>query len=188
VFSVRFREEVTRHVALFLALVKPRRVVLLVLIGLALTQINHYWSLLPNTVATHFDLAGHPNGYSSKRNAVILELSTVLGIPVLFSGIAFLLRWLPASLVNIPNRAIWLAPEHRKETNAYLTRWVDWQGNLCLTFFLCLFQAIWSNNLSLSTSTSGRPHSLFLWLPFSLYVLGTLALVIILFHKFSTKP
>ena len=46
----------------------------------------------------------------------LLQIGATLGIAALFIGIPRLLKSTPASLINLPNKSYWLAPERREET------------------------------------------------------------------------
>jgi len=46
------------------------------------------------------------------------------------------LRFLPASLINLPNKDCWLAPERRGETFNYLVRHSLWFSCLALLFVI----------------------------------------------------
>lgn len=66
---------------------------------------------LPSIVASHFDLSGQPDATMPKEQYIGIFLAIMVLIP---SGLAFLPRViakLPHHLINLPNRAYWLAPE-----------------------------------------------------------------------------
>jgi uncharacterized membrane protein len=71
---------------------------------------------LPERVATHFGVDGAPNGWMSRDDATTFYLAVVIGLNLLFFLISVSLGALPSSMVNIPNREYWLAPERRDET------------------------------------------------------------------------
>lgn len=83
---------------------------------------------LPPVVASHFDAAGVPNGWSSRpAYAVLLFIIGVL-LPV---GIIILLRALTReglSTLNIPAREYWNRPEQREEGVRRVRRYVWWLG------------------------------------------------------------
>jgi len=75
---------------------------------------------LPAVVASHFDAAGHPNGYMPREvyRGVMLAL-------IVFAPGAVVLMPLrkfgdPEAKLNLPHRDYWLAPERRPATTAYL--------------------------------------------------------------------
>ncbi|RMF38033.1 MAG: DUF1648 domain-containing protein [Planctomycetota bacterium] len=88
--------------------------VLLTVVGVAMVVFQ--LPELPERVATHFDGAGRPNGFMSRQGHLATMVALLVGTPILFAGISALIRILPASLINIPYRNYWLAPERREET------------------------------------------------------------------------
>lgn len=71
---------------------------------------------LPDRVATHFSITGEPNAWSSNLSNTIFFCSIFLFMNLLFASIPWLIKKLPVSLINIPNRDYYLAPERRGET------------------------------------------------------------------------
>ncbi|MBX3417048.1 MAG: DUF1648 domain-containing protein [Pirellulaceae bacterium] len=91
-----------------------------ILVGLGL--LVWYWPQLPENIATHFDEHGLPNGLLSKPTAVMLSAGLVTLLPLFFVGISVVIRWMPTSTINLPNREYWLAPERR---DAAMDDWLD---------------------------------------------------------------
>jgi len=90
-------------------------------------------SLLPATIATHFDGRGVPNGYMSRDDYRLFMLILTVALPLLVVGT---ITWLPRRLprwTNIPHREYWLAPERREATFAFLAAHAVWLG--CLMAF-----------------------------------------------------
>ena len=67
---------------------------------------------LPEQVATHFNGAGEANGWMSR--SVHLMAFGAFGVlfPAFFIGLFYSIRFLPPSLLNVPNHEYWRAPEH----------------------------------------------------------------------------
>jgi serine/threonine-protein kinase len=86
----------------------------------AAAQHAWYWNQLPDRVATHFNFSGTPDDWMSKPAATSLLLATQILIPWFLVGITALTAWLPISLINLPNREYWLAPERRRESLAFI--------------------------------------------------------------------
>jgi len=79
-------------------------------------------------VATHYDGAGHPNGWMSRAGMIGFQLG-ILGITALaFLGIPVLLGFLSPNLINIPNREYWMAPERRGSTVAAVQNLIAGMG------------------------------------------------------------
>jgi uncharacterized membrane protein len=90
---------------------------------------------LPERVATHFDATGHPNGFMTRESCRIFMLTFTLGFPLFIAAVTGLIPWLvPPSLVNLPNRAYWLAPERAQQSRAFLSVQGIWFGCILLVF------------------------------------------------------
>ena len=92
------------------------RLFLLGLVLVSLVEAARQWSSAPTRVPSHFDAAGRPNAWSSRDEFFFLQVGVTLLIAALFIGIPWLLKSTPASLINLPNKSYWLAPERREET------------------------------------------------------------------------
>jgi hypothetical protein len=92
---------------------KTRHLFLLLLWGVVAFQCIHYYPLLPETVASHFDGAGRPNGWSSKPEFFGLYIAIAALMSFVFFLFPRMLRRFSPSLINIPNRGYWLTPERR---------------------------------------------------------------------------
>jgi uncharacterized membrane protein len=90
---------------------------------------------LPEMVAVHFDAAGRPDGFTSREDCRQFMRSFTLGAPVFVVFVTALLpRLIPHSMINIPNRACWLAPERAGETMEFLSEQGVWFGSILLVF------------------------------------------------------
>ena len=92
------------------------RVLLLGLVLVSLVEAARQWNSAPGRVPSHFDAAGRPNAWSSRDEFFFVQVAVTLGVAALFIGIPWLLKFTPASLINLPNKSYWLAPERREET------------------------------------------------------------------------
>ena len=89
------------------------RLLLLGLVFVSLVEAARQWSSAPSVVPSHFDAAGRPNAWTSRDGFFALQVGVTLGIGVLFIGMTRLLKSIPLSLINLPNKRYWLAPERR---------------------------------------------------------------------------
>lgn len=119
-----------RHPALLLAVLYAVFVVILVRDA----------ARLPERMATHFDWRGQPDGWMSSQG--YLTFMAVFGFlfPLFPAALCLLLRFLPASVINIPHREYWLAPERRGETVGYLVRHMLWLSCLMSGLTIVLHQ------------------------------------------------
>ena len=83
---------------------------------------------LPPRVASHFDAAGAPNGWSSRLGYALLVV--VIGV-LLPLGIVALVRGLTGhgpALLSIPARDYWTRPENGKEAVRRVRAYMWWLG------------------------------------------------------------
>ncbi len=74
------------------------------------------YAAMPDQMAAHFGGGGQPNGWMSKQAMFGLYAGLLITETVLFMGLAFLLAYVPTSLINMPHKEIWLAEPHRDAT------------------------------------------------------------------------
>ncbi|HEX5175572.1 MAG TPA: DUF1648 domain-containing protein, partial [Chthoniobacteraceae bacterium] len=91
---------------------------------------------LPSRVASHFNASGTPDGWMP-RNTYLGWMSGVASVvSVVFVSIFFGIRFLPASMINVPRREYRLAPERSASSMAFLTRAGIWLA--CIDLWLLL--------------------------------------------------
>ena len=118
--------------------------VFLVFVGFL--QARKFAATMPPVLATHFGGSGAPNGWQSQF--FILEI-VLLGVCLLLAfGIPRLIGVLPISLVNVPNKEYWLAPERRQETLAFFKAQFAWFGCGFLAFLIVVNQLVFDANQS----------------------------------------
>jgi uncharacterized membrane protein len=89
-------------------------------IGIGLQAV--YWPYMPERMATHFGPSGRPDGWMSRTSAVVFQAVLQIGLPALFIAIAWTLPRFPNSMINLPHREYWLAPERRAATLQHMSR------------------------------------------------------------------
>ena len=92
--------------------------------------------IFPETVASHFDAAGVPNGYMPRSLYVRVLLAITILLPaalVLTSGSNLSS---PGARINLPNRDYWLAPERREETIGAVSDLVTWIAMFLVGFLV----------------------------------------------------
>jgi hypothetical protein len=122
----------------------------LVLLALVAIQIAWYWPRLPLVIASHFDVAGRPNGWMSREAFVGVYVGVVVLLTVVFSAI----RVVPPSLWNLPNKEYWLAPERRAATVARVADEMTSFGNATLALVVATFELAFRANLPGGTFAS----------------------------------
>ena len=150
-----------------------------ILVGLGL--LVWYWPQLPENIATHFDEHGLPNGLLSKPTAVMLSAGLVTLLPLFFVGISVVIRWMPTSTINLPNREYWLAPERRDETLRWMTGWMLWFSAAITIFMVAL------NHLTFIANRDAQPLKMFwFWLALGGFLLTTFFLIVAMLRRFSS--
>ena len=100
--------------------------------NLALAAVS--MAVLPDRVAIHFGLGGRPDGWAPAWvNALVFAGMDVL----LFVSLFFAPRWafaFPDRWINLPNKAYWLAPDHRAEAQARMARAMEAFGSALFLF------------------------------------------------------
>lgn len=158
--------------------------VLAVLLLVVAFQINHYAPRLPDTIATHFNASGEPDGWSPKTSFFVLYALVVLMTITPFIVLPFLLRRLPESLINLPQKGYWLAPERREETFEYIGAALLWMGVLTLMFLSHVMGVAMAANLTPEPSLDEG----FFW-SLGIYLALTAAwLVVFVRHFYRTEP
>ena len=133
---------------------RPLRALIL-LYGVAIAQLVWLGPQLPERVATHDDAAGNPNGWMTREFTVAFHLG-MLGVTALaFVALPRLFGRLSPSMINIPNREDWLAPERVKGTVEALRRWMAALGCGAVVLMIAIPQLNVRANLEPTPRLSG---------------------------------
>ena len=134
----------------------PTRIAFVALIVATLAQMAWYYPRLPARVASHFDAAGQANAFIPKDAFFAFQLA-VQGLMVLvFLFVPLLITWLPPTMINLPHKDYWLAPERRVQTAQKLQSFLVGFGNVMLLFLLLVFREAMRANLLPSPRLSNR--------------------------------
>jgi hypothetical protein len=91
---------------------------------------------LPERTASHFNAAGLPDGWMTRSGTLWAMGGVTLGLTVLLLGAFYGIRYLPASVINLPKREYWLGGERRADTVEFLFRAGVWLA--CIEVLLML--------------------------------------------------
>lgn len=120
-------------------------------IVLGIIEALYFYPLLPDRMAVHFNASGRADGWGPK-GPFFLTMGTVFTImTALFSGLPSLIRLVPVSLINLPNKDYWLAPERKEETMRRITNQFFFIGAMALLLLDGVFY------FTLKTNLSGTP-------------------------------
>ena len=75
-----------------------------------------HYAALPEKMPTHFGPDGTADGWMNKSGFAGFQLGMTALLTLVFLGIGWLMKVLPAEAVNLPNKGYWLAPERRADT------------------------------------------------------------------------
>jgi len=127
---------------------KTQRVIFIVLIFITAVQIASYYPQLPETVASQFDGAGNPNGYSSKKILISIYMMVIAVMLLIYLVLPALFRYIPKSLISLPKKDYWLAPERREKTFTFIAEQMLCFGNATFILLIATFQIAIEANLS----------------------------------------
>jgi len=118
--------------------------IFLVLLGVL--QARKFAAVLPALVATHFGAGGAPNGWQS-RSAFLTTEVVLLAVSLLVAfGVPRLIGSLPPSMINVPNKEFWLAPERRDQTVGFFKVQFAWFGCAFMAFLLVVNELVFAAN------------------------------------------
>ena len=123
------------------------KAVFIALVVLALAQVGYYYPQLPDTVASHFDGAGHANGWSSKAEFFGIMLGMMALMAAVFLAIPKMISSVPTSCISLPHRDHWLSEEHRAETIRFIDDRMSWFGVATILLILATTQFTIDANL-----------------------------------------
>ena len=148
---------------------------IILLVDLALTVPS-----LSEPVATHFDGAGNPNGWMSRRVYAIFMAAFGIGLPALIVAlIRFAPRWFPNRL-SIPNRSFWLAAERREGTLQFLQWHMGWLATLMVFFVIAIHHLIIMAN---AARPPALPHAPFFFV-IGCFLAGMAVWMVLLWLRF----
>lgn len=135
---------------------------------------------LPERSATHFNASGEPDGWMSRTGYLRFTLLFGLAVPLLVIGTCYLVRFLPASLVNIPHRDYWLTPERKRESVEFLFHHSLWLGCLIVTLMIAMHATV----LHANQQTPPRLSMTGMLLSMGFFLAGTVLWTIVLMRRF----
>lgn len=114
---------------------------------LAAVQYAYYAPRLPEIIGSHFNRGGAVNALQTKAAFFTTEILMVVLAAAIGFGVPRIIAAMPASMVNLPNKNFWLAPDRREETFAYLQMHMAWFSCALLAFLLYVMQLVFRANL-----------------------------------------
>ncbi len=158
------------------------RIIFVIALLLCIGQAFYYYPLLPNRVASHFGASGLADAWSDKETFIKIYFFVVVFIGILFSILGLVIRKLPDSMINLPNKDYWLSLGHRQETIDFLARQFLWFGSATLLLLLDVFHQTFNVDLGKTQALSHPMVSIAVYIGFSLLW------SVILISKFMRLP
>ena len=153
------------------------------LVFLSVLHMAYYYPQLPESLASHFDVSGKADNWSGKDVFFLVYAGIVALMALLFLGTRFLMPKLPGTLVSLPNKEYWLAPERKEETYSYLSTQLTWFGCASLAFLIgCMHLCIEANVTGVNNIAPG------IWLLTAAYLIFTLFWIVRFVSRFMKKP
>jgi uncharacterized membrane protein len=141
---------------------KRLHLIYLFLVLLVLMHISHYYPHLPDRVASHFNAAGHPDGWLPKKALTAVYAGTVALSALTCLLLSVLMKHIPGSLINLPRKDYWLAPERIGATRDTISREVLIMGLGTTVFIIGVMHLVFIANLGSARSLPMTPFWLLL--------------------------
>ena len=123
------------------------QVAVVVALAIAALQLTYYYPQLPAVVASHFNAVGTPNAWQPKGAFVGLMCFVYALFAIMAFAMPHIIASVPPALVNLPNKAYWLAPERREHTVRLIGDQMGWLGAFEIIFIVCVVQFAINANL-----------------------------------------
>ena len=101
---------------------------------------------LPERVATHFGTGGIANGWMMRDHFLWGTAAFSLVLPAAVVGLCYVIRQLPVSMLNLPNREYWIAPERRQATYDFIFSRSLWFASIAVGFVTGIYFMILEAN------------------------------------------
>ncbi len=150
-------------------------------VGLAMIVLLQVWILgvqLPGEVPIHFDLNGEPDRYSSRETHLWTMTGLVIGTTAFLLMVSWVTPKIPDSMINMPNKDYWFAPERRATSITKVQTTLVWVGVLTTLLFSSLAFLSWLVGMQYAASISP-----WIWIAVVLYMVATMYLCLSNFRQ-----
>jgi uncharacterized membrane protein len=147
---------------------------------IAALEALYFYPLLPSRMAIHFNASGMADGWGPKLPFFVLLGSVFVLLLILFGGLGLLLRKLPDSMLNLPNKEYWLTPERRELTHKRIGEQAFLMGALTLLLLDGVLYLSCSANLSPEPSM----HPELLWGMLTVFFTINIGFIILMIRNF----
>jgi uncharacterized membrane protein len=146
-------------------------------------QMVHYYPQMPKQMASHFDARGNVNGWMTPGAFVMFHAGQLLFLMTMVLIVRFLIPRTPASLINLPHKEYWLAPERRKQTDAAIFGGLLWMFNATAIFLTFVLELGYLVNLGYTDAMRWLP-----WVFLGGYILFIAMSLFFFYRRFSKLP
>ena len=151
-------------------------------VTLGLCHALSYSTMLPDRVATHFDMGGAPDGWSTRSTMIDLQLTVIVLLAAGFLLLAGAVLRTPARWLRLPHRDWWLAPPRSEQTRRDLAMRLLWLGAFTQVLFCDLFHHTVRVNL-------GRVAALeSYWLDIGVFATAVAVWLFVLIWRYARIP
>ena len=122
------------------------RLAVFVSVGLLVISLIQIWGLgvlLPQEVPIHFDWNGDPDRFTSRAGFLWSMTGLVIGTTAFLLFFGWLTPKIPDSMINLPNKEYWLAPERRETSHRRIQLMLVWVGSLTTLLFSAIAFLSW---------------------------------------------
>jgi hypothetical protein len=141
-------------------------------------------SALPPLVASHFGLGGQADGFMARGDYLTFMLIGVVVIPLLIVVPQRIVQTIPPRLINVPNRAYWLAPERIASTLDYLRNHAVWFAAMFIALLCFVHWEVVQANTRAPARLSAQPFVIGL----VTYVVAVLFWIAAMIRHFRRRP
>jgi uncharacterized membrane protein len=160
------------------------RLLFAVLAAGAAIYFSSYYPQLPHVVASHFNERGVANGWQTKSAFFTVFVGVSVLAAVIGFGIPRIVAAVPPQLINLPNKAYWLAPDHLAETMEFFSRFFAWFGCAVLVVVIVTFDYAIQSNLH----PDNRPDISRMWYLLAGFLVFVVVWIVRMFMRFGPPP
>lgn len=131
------------------------KLIFTLLVLYAVIHFSFVYPQLPAVTASHFDARGTPNGWQTKQAFLGVFIVVSFIAALVGFGIPRLIGGMPASLINLPYKSYWFAPERIAETREYLKTYFAWFG--CAVFVVVIMAFDYAVQINLHPQSPPSP-------------------------------
>ena len=107
-----------------------------------------YYSHLPETIASHYNINNEPDAWMSKQTSIIIHSAAMVFLTVMFFSFIYFMPKLPKRMINLPNKDYWLNEKNRAETFLVFRRFIFWLGSITIGFLSLIIQEVYNTNIA----------------------------------------